>query len=243
MHKFTLPIILSATLALAVITMISIPISATAGEQVGVCCAWNDKLADGELTYKVSGGTSEIRDAMIEAIDEWDTAITGLRLVDTAITGLELDTAITGLELEINEAKGDAKGENKGKGKAKADKADITVKFKKGGGVIAGQALRNFDKGTSFVKSVQINVSGKAFGNTNPAEIIKQVVKHEFGHALGLNHANFSDDLMSTTVEAGTNSISDCDIDGVIAANHWKLVENDTTPHTPHTLHVNHVDC
>ena len=98
MHKVTLPLILSAILVFTVLAIQSIPVSADAGDQVGVCCAWNDKLADGVLTYKVSGGTAEIRVKMIEAIEEWDFKITGLELeeLDTAITGLELDTAITG---------------------------------------------------------------------------------------------------------------------------------------------------
>lgn len=209
MHKVTFPIILSATLVFTVLAMQNIPVSATPGDQVGVCCAWNDKLADGILTYKVSGGTADIRDVMIEAIEEWDTEIDGL-------------------ELELNTLKG------------RDGKADITVKYKKGGGVIAGQALRHFDKGSSFVKSVQIIVSGKAFGNTNPDDIIKQIVRHEFGHALGDGHANFDNDLMSTSVGAGALNISSCDVDGVIAANHWKLVDDSATPHPPH---VNHVHC
>jgi len=177
MRKFILPIILSATLTLAVITMMSIPVSVDSGNQVIVCCAWNEKLADGKLTYNVSGGNAEIQRVMIAAIKDWDD-----KLVD--------------LELEPFTLKG------------KNSKADITVKFKKGGGMIAGQAIRNFDKSTAYVKSVQINVSGQAFDNDNPVEIIYQVTKHEFGHALGANHANFSGDLMSTSVGADALDIS-----------------------------------
>jgi len=208
-HKVTLLLILSPTLVFTVLAIQSIPVSAGPGNQVGVCCAWNDKLADGILTYTVSGGTEDIRDAMIEAIEE-------------------LDTEIVGLDLILNEAKG------------KAEKSDITVKYKKGDRVIAGNTLHNFDKGSSFIKSVQINISGKVYDNTNPADVIKQLVKHEFGHALGVNHANFNGDLMSITIVAGALDFSTCDVDGIIAANHWKLVDGSVTPHIPHDTHM---DC
>jgi len=206
---FLIVIILTSSVTFgSAASLSSIPDSAIPGDQVVVCCAWNDKLADGVLTYKVSGGTEDVRDAMIEAIEEWDTEIVGLELI-------------------LNEAKG------------KAGESDIMVKYKEGGGFIAGETLRNFDKGSSFVNSVQINVTGKVFGNTDLAPIIK-LVKHEFGHALGLNHANFNGDLMSTTIGAGALNISSCDVDGVIAANHWKLVDGSATPHTPL---VNYVYC
>ena len=205
---FLIVIILTSSVTFGSAAPSSIPVSAVLGDQVVVCCAWNDKLADGVLTYKVSGGTEDVKDAIIEAIEEWDTEIVGLELI-------------------LNEAKG------------KAGKSDITVKYKEGGGFIAGETLHNFDKGSSFVNSVQINVTGKVFGNTDLAPIIK-LVKHEFGHALGLNHANFNGDLMSTTVGVGALNISSCDVDGVIAANHWKLVDGSATPHTPL---VNYVYC
>ena len=171
------------------------------GNAIAVCCAWDGRLADGNLTYKISGGDVNMQKALREAIEEWE---------------------VTGITLE----------EVTGKGKA-----DINVNFKKGGGVVAGQALRSFDS-DGFVRGVKITVSGSAFGNANDIDIIKQVTKHEFGHALGLNHANFDGDLMSTTVQAGTGTISACNIEGVILANHWKLVENSDTPHAPPESHV-----
>jgi len=178
--------------------------SADVGNAVGVCCAWDARLADGQLTYKISGGDAAAQTAVREAIEEWETA-----------TGITLD-------------------EVSGKGV----KADVNVNFKKGGGMIAGQALRSFDS-DGFVKGVKVAVSGSAFGSVNNVDTVKQVVKHEFGHALGLNHANFDGDLMSTTVQTGSGIISGCDIQGVMEANHWKLVDN-STPHAPH---VNHVHC
>ena len=115
--------------------------------------------------------------------------------------------------------------------------ADIQIKFKEGGGVIAGQTNRKSDS-NGLVTSVSILISGKAFGVTNAPTIIEQVTKHEVGHALGAGHANFNGDLMSTTVQTGSGTISTCDVDAVVAANHWKLVDNALVPHAPHDTQV-----
>ena len=58
--------------------------------------------------------------------------------------------------------------------------------------------------------------------------------------SVDIGHANFDGDLMSTTVGAGDLDISACDIQGVIDANHWKLVDDSATRHSPH---VNNVHC
>jgi len=117
------------------------------------------------------------------------------------------------------------------------DKPDIDIKFKIGGGMIAGQALRQFDT-AGFIKSVKLTISGKAFGDPNNAATITQITKHELGHALGLGHADFDGDLMSTTVQGGGNMITVCDIEGVMQANHWFIVDLVDTPHPPHVSSV-----
>lgn len=120
---------------------------------------------------------------------------------------------------------------------SKKDKPDVDIKFKLGGGTIAGQALRQFDN-FGFMKSVKLTISGKAFGDPNDADIIKQITMHELGHALGLGHAEENGDLMSTTVDGGTNVISNCDKEGVREANHWYIVDGTNTPHQPHVSSV-----
>lgn len=175
------------------------------GPSIGVCCAWNGKLSDGELTYKISGGDAAAQSIVRGAVEEWETKVEGLTL--TEVSG--------------------------------RDKADINIKFKKGGGQIQGQALRKFDR-QGFINSVDLNISGSAFGSPNNADIVGQITKHEFGHALGIDHANFDGDLMSPTVSGGSTAISDCDVKAVVAANHWKLVDEASPPHAPH---VDHVHC
>jgi hypothetical protein len=36
---------------------------------IQICCAWNDKLADGILTYKLKGGNSASQQAINKAIE------------------------------------------------------------------------------------------------------------------------------------------------------------------------------
>lgn len=115
--------------------------------------------------------------------------------------------------------------------------ANVAVKFKQGGGMIAGQALRKFDS-AGFISSVSLAISGSAFGLPNNQATIAEITRHEMGHALGLGHADF-DDLMDPTV-GGANAISVCDVAGVRAANHWKLVDGAASPHHPH---VSSIDC
>ncbi|HWO70901.1 MAG TPA: matrixin family metalloprotease, partial [Actinomycetota bacterium] len=180
-------------------------VQADPGNSIGVCCAWNDELADGDLTYKISGGDATARQWVREATEEWDAALEGLTL--TEVTGNA--------------------------------KPDINIKFKQGGGVIQGTALRKFDR-SGFITSVNLTISGSAFGDPNNETTIEQITKHEEGHALGADHANFDGDLMSTTVSGGSSEISPCDIAAVREANHWELVDGSSTPHAPH---VNHVHC
>ena len=45
---------------------------------------------------------------------------------------------------------------------------------------------------------------------------------------------------MSPTLSGGSTTLTQCDIDTVVAANHWKLVDGAPTPHQPH---VNSVSC
>lgn len=54
------------------------------------------------------------------------------------------------------------------------------------------------------------------------------------GHALGLGHANFESDLVSQILSSKEMmNISQCDVNGVLQANQWKLVNNDNRPDKP----------
>jgi hypothetical protein len=54
----------------------------------------------------------------------------------------------------------------------------------------------------------------------------KEIAILEMGHARGLGHANFDADIMSQRLSEETLGISQCDINGILQANYWKLVNN-----------------
>lgn len=187
--------------------------------KLDVCCAWNATLNDdddpnstlGRLTYSVSGGSQEDRATVEDAVEDWETAVNAAQRRNKPL--LALTPAPAGA------------------------KADITISLKKGGGVIAGMTKRRFDR-QWFVKSVTISISLKAFGVANDQDTIGEVARHEVGHALGLGHAHADcDDLMNPTV-GGEADISAADVNGVKAAQHWKLVDRSLIPHQPHVSTV-----
>ena len=86
-------------------------------------------------------------------------------------------------------------------------------------------------------------MSRSAFGNTFNSDKIEQITEHEIGHALGLGHAHFNRDLMSTIINDNTSDISKCDLEGVILANQWKLSEINNGNITPYIPLVQQISC
>jgi Matrixin len=165
---------------------------------IQVCCAWGGELQDGILTYK---------------IDENDISDKEKAAVQGAVE--EWDTKIDRLELE--EA---------------PDNSDITVEFANGNDDdkeeeedIAGKTMTTFYDG--FIEKVKITINKEVQGYEFDATTIGQVAKHEMGHALGLGHANFDNNLMAERVNHGTGFVSECEIKAVIEANYWKLSQDE----------------
>lgn len=101
-----------------------------------------------------------------------------------------------------------------------SDAAEVTITFKRGGGNIQGTTSRSSD-GSGFVTGAAIKIQAKAFGQANEAVALQQISAHEFGHALGLNHANVNGKMMSPTLTGGSLTITACDSGALGDAQQW----------------------
>lgn len=206
---------------------------------IEICCAWDERIADGILTYRIieeneDEGTDENEDdnpnidynsvpvltkAVANAMKEWNAKVPNLKLIEVSSTS------------------------------AKNDDADIEVRFVEGfGGMVAGATMIKYDEDGLINKvtiilpkaAFYVEYDSEVFGVQYSSEKLKEIAVHEMGHALGLGHANFDADIMSQRLKTEeTVSISQCDINGIMLANHWKLVKNDNIADNPNEDEVN----
>lgn len=174
-----------------------------------------------KVSYRINAGRNTPQaalDAVQDAIDAWNAGIDGRQ---------------SGWAFDLVEFTG-----------ARRTKPDIDIRLKRGGGVIAGQALSKFDREEGFRTGVKITISGSAFGFANEPATVKEITMHEVGHALALGHHSNEDDLMGPTVGkingARITEISDCDLDGFEAAHQWLT---DKTAGVPELNLENSIDC
>ncbi len=203
---------------------------------IQTCCAWGDKIADGILTYTINGAgnAAAAQQAVNNAIEEWNAKINGIKLVEISDSNsgdiqINLNSKAPKLQTSVN---------NNNHGHIKAAGKDIRL-------LAPGLSEINRDN-NGFITQVIVNIataaSGKTSSSFNPSEI-EAIAKHEIGHALGLGHANFITDLMSPILTGNTKStVSQCDVNGVIQANSWKMLYSDNT-NVPSAPPVNHIDC
>ena len=98
--------------------------------------------------------------------------------------------------------------------------ADITMTFRVEPGRTEGQAVTSFTAG-GLIRHVDVSIQGgQAPANAGG---LLQIAKHEFGHALGLGHANHEGNLMSEAVSPQPRPIEACAVSAVLEANRWRL--------------------
>lgn len=65
----------------AFITMIaSVSVAHANHEKLDICCAWDDSLADGDLTYTVSGSSDEAQATVADTVEAWEDEVPELTL-------------------------------------------------------------------------------------------------------------------------------------------------------------------
>jgi predicted Zn-dependent protease len=176
-----------------------------------ICCAWSDKISDGTLEYKISDdGDEDSKQSVRNAIQDWDLLIDNLIFVEIQ------DDSEADVEIGFSDSDEDANDEE----------------FDYGDSIAAGKTEFRFDN-MGFIDSIEVTLSGGIFGTGFQNSELEQIARHEIGHVLGLGHANFDGNLMSESTDGGTDNISTCEINGVLAANYWRLVAVGNNPEYP----------
>jgi hypothetical protein len=187
---------------------------------ISICCTWGEELADEELTFMIREDDDVSNNQDSVSTQNRDSNIIKNEAVYDAIE--EWDHRIEGLIFREVQSRYDA---------------DIEIRFREGESDVAGLTRNFFDRYGLITKSfVTIYDRGFPFAFNN--DQIEQIVKHEIGHVLGLGHANFDDSLMATRPHHGSGTISDCEIQAVYEANHWKL-RNQGSGTNNHIYHPN----
>jgi hypothetical protein len=113
-----------------------------------------------------------------------------------------------------------------------AGNGDILISVIRDGKQVAGKTVNSIDS-NGFIRKSYVTLSKVSFNEPFSPTQLEQVAEHELGHVLGLNHANFNGNLMSSQVQAGSAIISSCVIDAVNTANAWMLKDGGVSLHGP----------
>lgn len=187
-----------------------------------ICCGWDDKIASGQLTYSITGGSPSSRQAVTEAMTEWQSRIDGLQLQPISNVR-NSDIRITfQTEGGQTSSHSDGIGSIVGRGHFFSE--------------ILGETRLTPKDG--LIDKAQITLARMGFGSPIDASETMQIALHEIGHALGLGHANFAGDIMAPAINYQSDSISKCDISAVLTANDWKVGGSSMSAEPPATNRI-----
>lgn len=189
-----------------------------------ICCSWSNALSDGILTYSLieaDGVGESTKHAVEEAIEEWDSDIEGLELREVAQS-----PSVSDIQITFDSLKNIENGNREYNFENNIDNQLTVIPT-------AGWTQFRFTN-QGLIDSVRITISDDVLNYGFDNDIIVQIAKHEMGHALGLGHSNNEERLMADiVVEDRTGNISECEVNGVLQANQWKLVNTMGIPRPP----------
>ncbi|HYZ49517.1 MAG TPA: matrixin family metalloprotease [Nitrososphaeraceae archaeon] len=169
-----------------------------------ICCSWGNEVADGILTYRIDdGANAQVVQAVHRAVDEWNSKAPNIQLQEVTDTNADIDIKTNSKASKVTSSS--VIGESK-------ISAGKNIKL-----VAPGESQISFDS-RGFIAHVDITISTKARGNSISSSQLESIAKHEIGHAYGIGHTNFIEDLMSPVL-TGSTDISQCDINGIEVAN------------------------
>jgi matrixin len=189
---------------------------------IAICCGWDDKIASGQLTYNITGGSPSSRQAVTEAMTEWQSRIDGLQLKQ--ISNVRNSDIIITFQTEGGQTSShsDGIGSIVGRGHFFSEILGETKLTPKDG----------------LIDKAQITLARMGFGSPIDASETMQIALHEIGHALGVGHANFAGDIMAPAINYQSDSISKCDISAVLTANDWKVGGSSMSAQPPATNRI-----
>ncbi len=186
---------------------------------IRICCTWGKDLADGILTYSIKGNVdSQKKEAVHNAIRDWDNKMESIKFEEVS-SAQENNINRPDIQIQF---------------------IDDGDQFEDEGPETAGNTKTRLDR-SGFIDYNIIAIAEGGLGKTFDIKTIETIAKHEIGHALGLGHANFGSNLMTTKIESAAQAISSCELEAVRQANSWKLMnenKHDNSPSFPETATI-----
>jgi len=169
-----------------------------------ICCSWGNEVDDGVLTYRINDDANpQVIQAVHQAVDEWNSKVPNIKLQEATGSNADIDISTISKAPKVGHSVSMV-GPKISSGK--------NIKL-----VAPGESQISFDS-RGFITHVDITISTKALGNSISSSQLESIAKHEIGHAYGIGHTNFIEDLMSPVL-TGSTDISQCDINAIEEAN------------------------
>ena len=135
---------------------------------IAICCGWDNKIANGQLTYSITGGSPSSDQAVTSAMNEWQSRIDGLQLKQIS-SAQSSDIAIN-FQTEGSQTSRHSNGIGSivGRGHFFSE--------------ILGETKLAARDG--MIDKAQITLARMGFGSPIDASETTQIALHEIGHAL-----------------------------------------------------------